>query len=233
MLAPVGNRMSRWRSPSDTVPFILVGAVEDLDVPGGRLCLAGRVARVPSYVDLARAREGARVLVTGMLERSTGQASIVGLIPVGRVVLCETRPGPSERSTLVPLIVRLLMERESEIEVLDCHLLPARHRYALRLAIPGEPGKEVLLPRSVLDRADADPASRHEVGAMLSAAARALRACPAPRDGGLPAGVARQVGAARRGEDRRCERCEGTLTLDDAVVVEHGSSRHLTCSSPA
>jgi hypothetical protein len=74
MLAPVGKRMTRWsRSPSDVVPFVLVGVVDDIDVPGRRLCLAGRVARVPSYLELEGTRAGARVLVTGMLEPSTGR----------------------------------------------------------------------------------------------------------------------------------------------------------------
>jgi hypothetical protein len=140
-------------------------------------------------------------------------------------------PRSSEDSTLVPLIVTLLMELESEIDVLDCHLLPARHRYAVRLAIPGELGKEVLLPRCALDRADADPVRRHEAGTMLSAAVRALQARRAVRDSGLPTYAAHQTSPAWGGQDRRCERCEGTLSSDVAVVVEHGGSRHLTCPS--
>jgi hypothetical protein len=215
----------------EVFPFVLVGVLGRIDIAGRCLRLAGQEMRVASDVDLGDVRVGMRVVVTGMRESVTGQATVVGVIPVGVVTPCET-PASLEDRTLIPLLVTLLMEHESEIEVLDCHLLPADDRYAVRLAIPGELGKEVYFPRPLLERADVDPVARHRMGLLLTAAVRILRARPAINDSRGASRAARPATRVPSQVDLRCERCEQPLASDDPVVVEGDLPHHLTCPSP-
>ena len=121
------------------------------------------------------------------------------------------------------------MEHESEIEVLDCHLLPVDDRYALRLAIPGELGMEVYFPRRLLERADVDPVARHRVGFLLSAAVRVLRAQRAISRSRAAAHAATPAARAPSQGGRLCERCEQPLAPDEPIVVEDDLPHHLAC----
>jgi hypothetical protein len=215
----------------EVLPFVLVGVLGQIDIVGRRLRLAGREMRVAPHVALEDVRVGMRVVVTGMRESATEQATVVGVIPVGLVTACDTSASPEDR-TLIPLIVTLLMEYESEIEVLDCHLLPVDDRYALRLAIPGELGMEVYFPRRLLESADVDPVARHRVGFLLSAAVRVLRARRAISNSRVAAPAARPAARAPSQGGRRCERCEQPLAPDDPVVVEGDVPHHLACPPP-
>jgi hypothetical protein len=215
----------------EVLPFVLVGVLGQIDIVGRRLRLAGREMRVAPHVALEDVRVGMRVVVTGMRESATEQATVVGVIPVGLVTPCETPASPEER-TLIPLIVTLLMEHESEIEVLDCHLLPVDDRYALRLTIPGELGMEVYFPRRLLESADVDPGARHRVGFLLSAALRVLRARRAVSNSRVAAHAAIPAARAPSQGGRRCECCERPLAPDDPVVVEGDLPHHLACPPP-
>jgi hypothetical protein len=231
MLAAVRDRMSNSSlSPADAVLFVLLGMVDAIDASGRRLCLGGREARVPPYVALDGVSPGLRLVVAGRLESATGEATIVGLISIGAVAPCETTRPPSEGSTLVPLIVSLLMELASEIDVLDCHLLPADNQYAVRMAILGGLDKQVFLPRGVLERANVDAVARRRTRLLLSAAVRALRGRRAIWASRLAVPSASSERFTGPGEEHRCERCEAVLTPNEPVVVDAGSSHHLACS---
>jgi hypothetical protein len=215
----------------EVFPFVLVGVLGQIDVVGRRLRLAGREMRIAPHVAFEDVRVGMRVVVTGMRESVTDQATVVGVIPVGVITPCET-PASLEGRTLIPLIVTLLMEHESEIEVLDFHLLPADDRYAVRLAIPGELGKEVYLPRRILERAEVDPVARHQMGLLLTAAVRVLRARRAINDSRGASHAARLAMRVPSQAELRCERCEEPLAPDDPVVVEGDLPHHLACPPP-
>jgi hypothetical protein len=110
---------------------------------------------------------------------------------------------------------------------LDCSLIPTDAQYAILLRIPGEVGKGVLLPRRMLERALNDPTARARVRNLLRASVEVLRSQRAITEARLTAYFTALNVRSLPGP--RCAHCEGPLLADDAVVIHHGSRRHLAC----
>ena len=64
--------------------------------------------------------------------------------------------GVPDPTSLLFLVVSLLRELRAPVDILECTLLPAAHRYAIRLHGPRETSQAVLLPRRPLERALGD-----------------------------------------------------------------------------
>jgi hypothetical protein len=217
------------RMSSDTCPFVLLGAVDRIDVAERRIGVAGQALRALVSISVEGVRVGQRAVVTGLREPAAAEATAVSVIPLGRTSPCRTL-APPEGRTLVPLVVMLLLELASEIQALECRLLPISDRYAVRLGIPGEPGKEVFLPRLLLERADTGPVARRAAADLLSAAARVLGG-RRPVDDSWRAAGADSLAAPGRFATPRCRRCARPVAHDDAILVEADRPRHLVCSS--
>ena len=133
----------------------------------------------------------------------------------------------TDPASLLFLVVSLLRELHAPADILECTLLPAASRHALRLQAPREMSRAVLLPRRPLERALADPAARVRVRNLLRSAMETLRGRPAATNSHLGAYFAALDVRSLPGP--RCAYCEGPLLGEDTVVIRDGSSWHLAC----
>lgn len=142
--------------------------------------------------------------------------------PANRLGRAAADPPP-----ILSLVQALLAEFRLQAEVVDCSLIPTDAQYAILLRIPGEVGKGVLFPRRMLERALNDPTARARVRNLLRAAVEVLRSQRAITEARLTAYFTALNVRSLPGP--RCAHCEGPLLADDAVVIHHGSRRHLAC----
>jgi hypothetical protein len=212
-------------NPSGPSPFHLTGAIEEVDVRARRLRIAAQVLDVIVPVSLAGLQVGDPVVVCGIRDPATGRALVIEIVRALRPSAAERPDGLSVQGRIMALVVSLLAELRQEVDVLECSLLPGDDWYALRLEIPREVGKAILVPRRMLERALLDPAARRTVRNVLHAAVRVLRSqraisdsrtCP-PHDG------------LHMWTGRRCVACERPLFAEEPILVEEGTRRHLSC----
>ncbi len=136
--------------------------------------------------------------------------------------------GVPDPTSLLFLVVSLLRELRAPVDILECTLLPAAHRYAIRLHGPRETSQAVLLPRRPLERALGDQVARTRVRNLLRSVLEAFRGRPvAAKNGHLSAYFTALDVQSLPGP--RCAYCEGPLLDEDTVVIRDGSSWHLAC----
>jgi hypothetical protein len=136
--------------------------------------------------------------------------------------------GVPDPTSLLFLVVSLLRELRAPVDILECTLLPAAHRYAIRLHGPRETSQAVLLPRRPLERALGDQVARTRVRNLLRSVLEVFRGRPvAGKDGHLSAYFTALDVRSLPGP--RCAYCEAPLLDEDTVVIRDGSSWHLAC----
>jgi hypothetical protein len=217
-------------NPSEPSPFLLTGAIEDVDVRARRLRIAAQVLDVIVPVSLAGLQVGDPVVVRGIRDPATGRALVIEIVRALRPGAAERPDGLSIQGRIMALVVSLLAELCQEVDVLECSLLPGDDRYALRLEIPGDMEKAILVPRRMLECALLDSAARCTVRNVLHSAIRVLRSQRAISDSRTcpPDGLHMWTGP-------RCVACERPLFAEEPILVEEGTRRHLSCptmSSP-
>jgi hypothetical protein len=205
--------------------FVLTGPIAWLDLAARRLLVGSHLVEVILPIRLDQFRLGDHVLINGVRDSSSGREIAIEIVrpPLSHPATpSRAADGRARPANILSLVVSLLLELHQEAQLLECELLPTNDQYAIRVQIPGEVGKAVLIPRSVLDRALGEPEVRRRARNLLRAAIETLRSQRALSD-------AREVMAAARGpRDTRCLRCAGPLT-DELVVVVEGGRVHLTC----
>jgi hypothetical protein len=217
-------------NPPEPSPFLLTGAIEDVDVRARRLRIAAQVLDVIVPVSLAGLQVGDPVVVRGIRDPATGRALVIEIVRALRPSVAERPDGLSVQGRIMALVVSLLAELCQEVDVLECRLLPGDDRYALRLEIPGEVGKAILVPRRMLERALLDPAARRTVRNVLHSAIRVLRSQRVISDSRTWS----PTDGLHTWTEPRCCTCEGPLFAEEPILVEEGTRRHLSCptSSP-
>src|SRR5262249_22607998 len=132
-------------------------------------------------VNLESLQMGDQVVVRGVRDPATERAFLVEIVrtvppkePGARTAV--DRPERfSAQKPILALVVSLLVELRQEVQILECSLLPVDDRYAIRLEIPREVGKAVLVPRRLLERALLDPAARRTARNVLHTTVHVLR----------------------------------------------------------
>jgi hypothetical protein len=212
--------------------FVLAGLLERVDVDERRLRIGGRDVWVSDHVGLDGLRAGTRVVVSGRREPATGRPHAervflpVGPPPAGPLAeRADAAPGGVDASRILQLVVSMLVELRLEAQVLECALLPTNDLYGIRLHIPHEIGKAILLPRRVLERALVDPGALRTVRNIIRSAVDILRSQRAITDGHL----AWHATGAVSWSGPRCTRCEAPLFADDVVVVQGNARSHMSC----
>src|SRR5262249_34320804 len=141
------------------------------------LRIGSRILGVSPDVELAHLAPGARVVVSGDRNPVTEQGVVRRIVWPSRHTRSEPhgRPTRPDVRDLIDFLGALLIEVRSEVWIVECDLLPLSDQYAVALRIPGEMGKELLLPRRTLDRAFVDPSSLRSVRNLLRAGIETLR----------------------------------------------------------
>ena len=216
--------------------FVLAGPLERVEVDDRRLRIGGRDVRVAGHVGLDALIPGTRVVVSGRREEPTGQSLAERIfLPVGplsvRPGAAPDDPDPTEAgwadtARILQLVVSLFIELRLDAQVLECALLPPSDLYAVRLQIPEEIGKAILLPRRVLEQAFVDPIALRTVRNLLRSAVEILRSQRAISDTRLTWYTA---GASASWSGPRCVRCEGPLFAHDPLVVQGDVRWHMAC----
>jgi hypothetical protein len=216
--------------------FVLTGLLERVEADDRRLCIGGRDVRVASHVGLDALAPGTRVVVSGRREGPTGQPLAERIfLPLGppsvRPLPTEGDPDHTEAreadgSRILELVVSLLIELRLDAQVLECALLPPNDLYAVRIQIPQEGAKAILVPRRVLERAFVDPVALRTARALLRSAVETLRNPRSISDTRL---AWYTTGAHASWSGSRCARCEGPLFAHDPLVVQDDVRWHMAC----
>lgn len=216
--------------------FLLAGPLEGVEVDDRRLRIGGRDVWVAGDVGLDALTPGTRVVVSGRRTEPTGQPFAERIfLPVGplsaRPLPTRDDPDPTEGGgaeapRILHLVVSLLIELRLDAPVLECALLPPNDLYAVRLQIPEEVEKAILLPRRVLDRAFVDPVALRTVRSLLRSAVEILRSQRAISDTRL---TWYSTGASATWSGPRCVRCEGPLFAHDPLVAQGDVRWHMAC----
>ena len=207
----------------------MTGRIEHVDPIRPMVRIGPRDLWVSSDVDLARLIPGARVVVSGdhdpvmergVVDRILWPGSRSRSEPQGRPIKPEVRD-------LIDFLGALLVEVRSEVWIVECDLLPSSDQYAVVLRIPGEIGKELLLPRRTLDRAFVDPNALRRVRNMIRAGIEILRshrAINVAREAhyGMTLDASPWLGP-------RCARCGTALFADEPALAQDGIQRHMAC----
>jgi hypothetical protein len=214
--------------PARPTPLLLSGLIDKIDVAGRFLHIGSHAVEMLTSASLDGLKTGDRAVVRGMRDPMSGRI-------LGHTVM-SVRPQstgrlPREQSVAARIrsfVVGVLAELCRDTRVLDTQLLPKADWYAIRVAAVDTPGKAVLLPRRMLERALDDPAARRTVRDLLQVAITVLHA---RRAGGAarPQPPAADVHDRRSWSGARCVRCEGPLSSDDPIVDEAGAHGHLAC----
>jgi hypothetical protein len=202
--------------------FTLSGRLDMIDARARRLRIGREEFAVAPDVDLATFRRGHRVVVHGF--RNDREAVVLGIAPGDSA---RTHPDESEVAAVVAMLTGVLADLSPEVSVIECVWLPEDDRYAVRLQIPREAGKAILIPRRVLDRARRHPSTRRTLRNLLHAAVEALRAVRGISEARITWYQSRIGGGIWAGP--RCARCEGPLLPDDPVMSQAGTRHHLAC----
>jgi hypothetical protein len=189
---------------------------------------------VASQVDIDALSPHARVVVSGWRDGPAGRAIADRILaPAGVPPLPgESGPRPIESrgpdgARILQLVLSLLVEQRLDAQVLECALLPSNDLYAVRLQIPEEVGKAILLPRRVLERACVEPLALRTVRNLLRSAVETLRSQRAISDARLTWYTTGSTAASWPGP--RCARCEGPLFVDDPLVIQGDARWHMEC----
>jgi hypothetical protein len=220
---------SSARPISRPEPFVLVGPLDEISSPARRLRMGDTTLTVTAYMPLEEFVEGERVVVGGF--RSLGQAVAIQIrragdpeAPPAMANLLEPDHGIA---SIMSLVIGVLAELRGTFELLDCVLLPEDDRYAIRLQIPREMGKSVLIPRTMLKHARTDPIAHRTMRNLLAAAVEILRTQRVRSD---LRGTTHAIGALNpHFVGPRCSRCRGSLFADDPILVMGGAQQHLAC----
>jgi hypothetical protein len=172
--------------------FILAGTVDEIDARTRRLRIGLQVMDVILPASLEELRTGDPVVVHGIRDPTSGRVLTVGVVrslqpgaaPSPTAVDCPESLTAQRR--IVALVISLLVELRPEVQILECRPLPMNDRYAIRLEIPREIGKAVLIRRRLLERALLDPAARDTVRNMLHTTVQVLRSQRAISGRGVP-----------------------------------------------
>src|SRR5262245_22300406 len=136
----------------------------------------------------------------------------------------STTVSSSIEPQILSLVLSVLVELHPETQILECTPIPG-DRYAIRLEIPREVGKAVLIPRRLLERALVDPSARRTVRNVVRTAARLLRSQRAISD----SRASRATERLRTWTGPRCAACDGSLFAEDPVMLELDVRKHLAC----
>ena len=217
--------------------FVVAGLLNAVDVPERRLRVGAHDMWATPQLQLGGLQPGIRIVVNGHRERSAGR-------PLAERVIVPLSASPAEPATgapladepdsataaprILPLVVSLLVELRLEVQALECAILPPSDLYAIRLEIPGERGKAVLLPRRALERAQVDASALRAVRNLLRAGAEILRSQRSAGNGAAAWYIA-GLGTPARWSGPRCIRCEGPLFAEEPLVLEGESRWHVAC----
>jgi hypothetical protein len=216
--------------------FVLAGRLECVETLERRLRIGGQDVWVASHVELDALSPDTRVVVSGWREEPAGRAIADRILVPGGPLSVRPLPAGSGPRLLEPrgpdgvrilqLVLSLLVEQRLDAQVLECALLPSNDLYAVRLQIPEEVGKAILLPRRVLERACVEPLALRTVRNLLRSAVEILRSQRTITDGRL---AWYTTGTAASWSGPRCARCEGPLFADDPLVVDGDARWHMAC----
>jgi hypothetical protein len=214
-------------NPSEPSPFLLTGAIEEIDVRARRLRIAAQVLDVIVPVSLAGLQVGKQVVVRGVRDPATGRALIIEIVRALQpsAAQSQTAGGHWIQVRILSLVISLLVELRQELQLLECSRLPMDGGYAIRLEIPDGIGKAVLIPYRLLERALFDPAAKRTVRNVLCTAVRLLRSERAISD----SRASRTKDTPQTWTDSRCAACEEPLFAEEAILVEEGTRTHLSC----
>jgi hypothetical protein len=218
----------------ELIPFIVHGAVDEIDAVRGCLRIGPHVVWVAAHVTTGL-KPGTHVIVTGYRHLGTGCA-IGELVRRARPVpngppqpspadaAYPSRPEPASGDAS-PVLLSLLAELQ--VEALEYSLLPSGDKYGIVMQVSQAGGQAVLVPRLVLERALIDPVARDRLRELLRGAVEALGSRGANGDARLiayfPALNVRSLPGPR------CGRCEGPILADDTVLIREGRRWHLAC----
>src|SRR5262245_7796683 len=128
------------------------------------------------------------------------------------------------------LVLELLRRINPEAALAEFHASPPAH-YALRVDLPDEVGKTLILYRRSVDRARRSPTACRSLELVLRSAVL-IQEAHRSIDRAIQAG-ARSWAMTKMASSRPCDMCAAPIRPDDHITVHRGRLVHQRCASGA
>jgi hypothetical protein len=127
------------------------------------------------------------------------------------------------------LVLRILKTVGPTASLRELHVEPPDH-YTIRIDLPGEIGKTLIVTRQMVDLASVNRAALRSLELLLRSAVLRQRSHRAIDAGQTGAGL-RPPAAETRTLVRACEECGKPITLRDRLVVREARLFHRECDA--
>lgn len=126
-------------------------------------------------------------------------------------------------------VVELLLRIYPSAQLIEFRQVPSDH-YTLRISIPGEIGKSIIVAQTLVDRAPTTPAACRSLEFLFRSELLQQRSRRA-QDASRERRAAAEERLASVGADRICAACGQAIQVRDRMVVRQARLFHAVCAA--